>query len=315
MQERLLGHSGLAVSRLGLGTATWGLDTSPDEAAACLHAFREAGGTLVVTGGASGPAPAEEILGELLTAGERGGLVLAACADADPIGGRPGSRRALLAALDAALSRLGTDHVDLWQIGQPDDEVPLEESLSALDIALATGRARYVGASGWAAWRAAAGAATQRAWPGRAPITSLQAAYSLLDRSAEAAIVPAGRALGWGVLAGAPLAYGVLTGKYRHGRPADSRGASAASAGQLAGYLEARSSRIVDAALTAADGLGVSPVTVALCWVRDRPGVAAAVVGARTAGQLQAALAAERVVLPPEIRNALDDVSDPSGPG
>lgn len=315
MQERLLGHSGLAVSRLGLGTATWGLDTSPDEAAACLHAFREAGGTLIATGGPTGPAPAEEILGELVTTGERGELVLAACADADPTGGPQGSRRALLTALDATLTRLGTDHVDLWQIPSPDDGVPLEESLSALDIALATGRTRYVGASGWAAWRAAAAAATQRTWPGRAPITSLQAAYSLLDRSAEAAILPAGRALGWGVLAGAPLAYGVLTGKYRHGRPADSRGASPATAGPLAGYLEARSARIVDAALTAADGLGVSPVTLALCWVRDRPGVTAALVGARTAGQLQAALAAERVTLPTEIRHALDDVSDPSAAG
>jgi aryl-alcohol dehydrogenase-like predicted oxidoreductase len=101
----------------------------------------------------------------------------------------------------------------------------------------------------------------------------------------------------------------VLTGKYRHGTPADSRGASPRFAAFVERYLDPDSRRVVDAVATAADGLGCSPLEVALAWVRDRPGVAAAIVGARTAAQLRASLAAEAVTLPPEIVGALDDVS------
>ena len=103
----------------------------------------------------------------------------------------------------------------------------------------------------------------------------------------------------------------MLTGKYRNGSPADSRGASAHFAGFVAPYLADAAASVVDSVLTAADGLGVSPVAVALAWVRDRPGVVAPIVGARTAAQLSASLAAESVELPPEIRSALDDVSAP----
>jgi len=108
------------------------------------------------------------------------------------------------------------------------------------------------------------------------------------------------------------LGRGVLTGKYRHGAPDDSRGASAQFSEFVAPYLDERSASVVDAVLTAADGLGVSPVAVALAWVRDRPGVVAPIVGARTAAQLQPSLAAEAVELPEEIRTALDDVSEPT---
>ena len=103
----------------------------------------------------------------------------------------------------------------------------------------------------------------------------------------------------------------MLTGKYRNGSPADSRGASAHFSQFVEPYLQPDAASVVDAVLTAADGLGVSPVAVALAWVRDRPGVVAPIVGARTAAQLQASLAAETVELPPEIRAALDDVSAP----
>ena len=115
-----------------------------------------------------------------------------------------------------------------------------------------------------------------------------------------------------GLLPWSPLGRGVLTGKYRNGSPADSRGASAHFAGFVAPYLADAAASVVDSVLTAADGLGVSPVAVALAWVRDRPGVVAPIVGARTAAQLSASLAAESVELPPEIRSALDDVSAPS---
>jgi aryl-alcohol dehydrogenase-like predicted oxidoreductase len=133
--------------------------------------------------------------------------------------------------------------------------------------------------------------------------------YSLLCRDPETELLPAAVHHGVGLLAWAPLGRGVLTGKYAVGTPADSRGASPA----LAPYVEARrnerSARIVQAVLTAADGLGTSPLSVALAWVRDRPGVGAAIVGARDAAQLAASTAADGVVLPAEITAALDDVS------
>ena len=122
-------------------------------------------------------------------------------------------------------------------------------------------------------------------------------------------MVGAAQALGLGLLAWSPLGRGVLTGKYRHGTPADSRAASPHLAAFVEHHLDDRSRRIVDAVVTAADGLGCSPAEIALAWVRDQPGVVAPVVGARTAAQLRGTLTSDEVHLPPEIRDALDEVS------
>ena len=169
MHVRSVGATGLKVSRLGLGTMTWGRDTDEHEARDQLIAFAEAGGSL---------------------------------------------------------ARLGVDHVDLWQVHTWVDDAPLEETLSALDTAVATGRASYVGVSNYAGWQTAQAATWQRAVPGRVPLASTQMEYSLLNRTIEDEVLPAAHALGLGVLAWSPLGRGVLTGKYRTGTPADSRAAS-----------------------------------------------------------------------------------------
>jgi aryl-alcohol dehydrogenase-like predicted oxidoreductase len=122
-------------------------------------------------------------------------------------------------------------------------------------------------------------------------------------------VLPACATLGLGVLPWSPLGRGVLTGKYRHGRPADSRAASPHFELFVNRYLDPRSSAIVESVVTAAGGLGVSPLEVALAWIRDRPGVVAPILGARTLGQLVGALQVEEIALPPEISQALDDVS------
>jgi aryl-alcohol dehydrogenase-like predicted oxidoreductase len=145
--------------------------------------------------------------------------------------------------------------------------------------------------------------------PGRAPLASTQVEYSLLNRRVEAEVLPAAAAMGLGVLPWSPLGRGVLTGKYRTGTPADSRAASPHFSSFVGGYLDDRSSRIVEAVARAADGLEWTPVEVALAWVRDRPGVTAPIVGARTAAQLKGSLSVEECTLPPEIVAALDDVS------
>jgi aryl-alcohol dehydrogenase-like predicted oxidoreductase len=314
MEQRALGRSGLMVSRLALGTMTWGRDTDSDDAAAQLRAFVGAGGTLVDTADVYSDGDSEHLLGELLgDVVAREEIVLATKAGVRP--GHPRrrdtSRGHLLRALDASLARLGTDHVDVWQLHAWDVRTPLEETLTALDTAVASGRARYAGVSNFSGWQTAKAAAWQAAWPGRAPITSTQMEYSLLERGIEREVVPACLDAGIGILPWSPLARGVLTGKYRGGTPADSRGASPHFERFVGRFLDERSAGVVEAVAIAADGLGVSPLAVSLAWVRDRPGVVAPVVGARTVGQLLGSLQIEDLVLPEEIVKALDDVSAP----
>ncbi|WP_176440025.1 aldo/keto reductase [Haloechinothrix alba] len=313
MELRALGGSGLRVSRMGLGTLTWGGETGSDEAADKLAAFVEAGGTLVDTADVYNEGAAEEILGSLL--GDhisRDSIVLATKAAArradGPFGGGA-SRGALLAALDASLRRLGTEYVDLWQLHAWDGAVPLEETLGALDAAVSSGKVRYVGVCNYAGWQLATAAERRRGASPASPIVSAQMEYSLLERGVERELVAAAEHHAIGLLPWAPLGRGVLTGKYRSGTPADSRGASARYAAYVEHHRTERAARIVQAVTTAADGLGTSPLAVALAWVRDRPGVTAPIVGARDTGQLNGALRAEEIVLPAEIRSALDDIS------
>ncbi|MFI6105509.1 aldo/keto reductase [Streptomyces sp. NPDC093595] len=315
MEQRHLGRTGLRVSRIGLGTLTWGRDTDEHDAADQLKVFWEAGGTLVDTADVYGGGEAEYLLGQLVERlVPRRELVIATKAGSVPDPDRrfDGSRGHLLAALDASLARLGTDYVDLWQLHAYDPGTPLEETLQALDIAVASGRARYVGVSNFCGWQLAKAATWQLAPGGvRARLASTQMEYSLLQRGVEREVLPAARDLGVGLLPSSPLGRGVLTGKYRHATPADSRGASEQLAPFVEPYLDEAGTRIVDAVTTAADGLATTPLQVALAWVRDRPGVVAPIVGARNAQQLAAALSVESLSLPDEIRRALDDVSAP----
>ncbi|MEV6103628.1 aldo/keto reductase [Streptomyces sp. NPDC051940] len=315
MELRHLGRTGLRVSRIGLGTLTWGRDTGESDAAAQLKTFWEAGGTLVDTADVYADGGAEYLLGRLL--GElvpRRDLVISTKAGSVPDPDRrfDCSRGHLLAALDASLERLGTDYVDLWQIHAYDPVTPLDETLQALDIAVGSGRARYVGVSNFCGWQLAKAAAWQLAAPGgRTRLAGTQLEYSLLQRGIEREVLPAALDLGVGVLPSSPLGRGVLTGKYRDGTPPGSRGAVEYLAPFVAPYLDEPASRIVDAVATAADGLAVTPLEVALAWVRDRPGVTAPVIGARNAEQLAEALSVEALTLPDEICRALDDVSAP----
>lgn len=316
MKQRHLGRSGLIVSRLGLGTMTWGGDTDEDDAASQLLAFRDAGGTLLDTADVYVDGESERVVGRLLKDVVPRDEVLVATKAYGVVGrgpmGRGTSRGHLLTALDQSLKRLQTDWIDLWQLHAWDPVTPWEEALAAVDTAVASGRVRYAGVSNYSGWQQGACAAWQRAVPGRAPLVSNQVEYSLLQRGVEREVVPSALEQGIGLLPWSPLGRGVLTGKYRNGSPADSRGNSERFKPFVEPYFDERSRSVVDAVLTAADGLGVSPVAVALAWVRDRPGVVAPIVGARTSAQLQASLAAESVVLPDVVRLALDDVSAPA---
>jgi len=277
VKQRTVGRSGLKVSHLGLGTMTWGQETDADEAAAQLVSFRDAGGTLVDTAVSYGYGVAEQILGSLVAdVVPRSELVIATKAG---ITRTPddrivdASRGTLLRRLDESLRALGTDYIDLWYVHYIDDTVPFDETLSALDAAVAAGKARYVGVSNYCGWRVARAATWQRAVPGRAPIVANQVRYSMLDRGVEREVIPACEALGVGVLPYSPLGGGVLTrqvpsrcaerlaGSGRWAQPgADAAGRDArhrrgrGDGGRRAGYLAGRGGVGVAARQARSDG-------------------------------------------------------------
>lgn len=312
MQQRTLGASGLQVSRLGLGTMTWGRDTSWQDAKALARAFVEAGGSLIDTAPAYGAGIAEKMIGKLIhTDLRRDEVVIASKGGFVIRGGKrviDTSRSAMLTDLEQTLRRLHTDHVDLWQI-HAWGEAPIEETLSAIDVAVSRGMARYAGVSNFIGWQTATAATWQEAVPGRTRLISAQVEYSLLARRAEVEVVGAARAHQMGILAWSALGRGVLTGKYRTGTPRDSRGATDHFAWFIEPYLEPRSRAVVEAAVKAAEGLDLSPAQVALLWVRDAPQVCSALVGPRNLTQLSSLLSVEDQRLPGPIIAALDDVS------
>jgi aryl-alcohol dehydrogenase-like predicted oxidoreductase len=203
MQRRAVGHSGLQVSRLGLGTLTWGRETRLEDARPLLRNFVDAGGSLVDTAAAYAAGDAERMIGRMLRAGDvdRDDLVLATKAG---FGIRDGvrvvdtSRTTLLSDLRDSLRRLGVGHIDIWQL-HAWGRAPLDESLAAIDTAVTAGDVRYAGLCNFVGWQTAQAATWQLAFPGRAPITSAQVEYSLLARRAEVEVIPAVRAFGIGL--------------------------------------------------------------------------------------------------------------------
>ncbi|GAB3246285.1 aldo/keto reductase [Arthrobacter pigmenti] len=308
MQQRYIGASGLKVSEIGLGTMSWGQETDEEAAAESLKTFVDAGGTLIDTAGSYADGSSEAILGSML--GDlvaRPDVVIVSKAGLSRRNGRQTvdtSRRSMLDALDATLARLGTDHLDLWLAHDWDPHVPLEETLSALELAVATGRARYAGVSNYNGWQLARAVSLSDV-----PLIANQTEYSLVHRSVEREVSPAAEALGAGILAWAPLGRGVLTGKYRGSVPAESRAANDRLADYVAPYLTGRPERITEALLTAARGLDRQPMEVALAWLLQQKAVSAALVGARTPAQLKEAVAADTSAVPDQIAEVLGEVS------
>lgn len=313
MEKRRAGNSGLQLSRIGLGTMTWGRDTDTHEAADQLRAYVDAGGNFLDTAALYGDGDSERVIGGLLnTLVPRESLVIgtkAGISIRDGVRTVNNSRSALIDELDRSLQRLGTDYVDLWQIHTWDSDNPIDETLTALDHAFTTGKARYVGISNFSGWQTAHAITRQTQQALKAPITTVQNEFSLLNRRAESEVLEAAVELGAGFLAWSPLGRGILTGKYRKGIPSDSRGATQHFAAFVEPYLASASTKIVDAVCAAADGLGYSPTEVALAWVRDTPGVTSAIVGARTGAQLRGALSSEEITIPEPIRKALSEIS------
>ena len=294
MRYRPLGDSGLMVSVTGLGCNNFGRRLDLGATRAVVNAALDSGITLLDTsdtyGGGGG---SEELLGEVL-AGRRDQVVLATKfghQDFDmgygPAAGAKGGRGYIRRAVERSLRRLRTDYLDLYQIHTPDPVTPVAETLAALGELVAEGKVRYLGHSNFTGWQIADAAHVARA-AGLVPFVSAQNHWSLLERGAEAEVVPAARHFGLGVLPYFPLANGLLTGKVRRGQapPPGSRLAG------RPGYLTESKLDRVEALISWAAGRGLSVLDVAVGALAAQPGCASVIAGATSPEQVKANAAA-----------------------
>jgi aryl-alcohol dehydrogenase-like predicted oxidoreductase len=320
MEYRQLGRSGLRISALTLGTMTFGGRgdfanvgaTDVDGARRQIEMALDAGVTLIDTADIYSAGASEEIIGAALK-GRRDEVLLASKARF-PMGPGPNdaglSRQHLIEACEASLRRLGTDHLDLYQVHEWDGQTPLEETLAALEHLLRSGKVRYIGCSNFAGWQVmkALGIANADGLP---RFVSHQIYLSLQERSAEYEIVPSALDQGLGLLIWSPLAGGLLSGKYRRDQapPPGSRHASEWDEPPV--YDEGKLYDTVETLVEIAEGRGVSPARVALAWLLARPGVTSVIVGARTDEQLADNLAAAELQLTVDEHARLEEVSRP----
>jgi aryl-alcohol dehydrogenase-like predicted oxidoreductase len=330
MRYQLLGRSGLRVSKICLGTMTfgedWGWGASKDDSRRQYDAFRDAGGNFVDTANLYTNGTSESFLGEF-TQGHREQVVLAtkytnAAPGKDPNAGG-NQRKNMVQACEASLKRLKTDYIDLYWLHVWDQVTPVDEVMRAFDDLVRAGKILYAGASDVPSWWLAR-ANTMAELRGWTRFVGLQVEYSLIERTVERELIPAARALGVSVTAWSPLAQGVLTGKYTNadGSP---KPAPASQGDQGRGHhemmadfvgLDARKHRVAKAVLDAAKQTGKSAAQVALAWLLSR-GDVIPIVGARKLHQLQDNLAAADVTLDAAVLKSLDDASaiDPGFPG
>jgi aryl-alcohol dehydrogenase-like predicted oxidoreductase len=320
MDYRQLGRSGLKVSAFSLGTMTFGGKgnfgktgaTDVEGARRQVDLCLEAGINLIDTADIYSAGLAEEILGKTLK--DRRDKVLVATKARFRMGAGANdaglSRQHLIAACDASLGRLGTDHIDLYQLHEWDGLTPIDETLQALDDLVRSGKVRYVGISNFSAWHLMKTLnAAERDRLAR-PV-SQQIHYTLQAREAEYELVPASLDQGLGILVWSPLAGGLLSGKYRRGKamPQDTR--QFAKWGEPPVRDEAKLYDIIDVLVDIANEREVAPAQVALAWLSGRPGVTSVILGARTEAQLVENLKAADLRLSEEERARLDAVSAP----
>ncbi len=320
MEYRALGRSGLRVSVLTMGTMTFGGQgsfarvgsTDVAEAGRQVDMCLDAGVNLVDTADVYSGGQAEEILGQVLRG--RRDKVLVATKVRMAMGRGPNdaglSRHHVISGCEASLRRLDTDHIDLYQVHEWDGQTPLEETLHALDLLVASSKVRYVGASNYASWQLmkALGTAGRLGLP---PFVSQQIYYSLQAREAEYELIPLAVDQGLGVLVWSPLAGGLLSGKYRrnHEAPAGSR--QLTDWGEPPVYDQESLYDIAEVLVGLGEQRGVSAAQVALAWTLGKPAVTSLVIGARTTEQLADNLAAASLSLTEAERAELDKASAP----
>jgi 1-deoxyxylulose-5-phosphate synthase len=320
MQHIRFGRTGLQVSRLCLGTMTFGLQCDEHTSHAILDAAADQGitfldtadvyplgGTLETTG------RTEEIVGRWLRGKRDKFIVATKCGGT--VGPAPWqrgtARKHVLAAIDASLRRLGTDYVDLYQAHHFDASTPVDETVAAFDALVQSGKARYVGVSNYLAYRVARALGRSEAL-GLTRLVSVQPRYNLLFRQIERELLPLCEDEGLAVIPYNPLAGGLLTGKHqRTAPPRDGSRFTLGTAGTtyVQRYWKEREFDTVDAVVRLAADHGLAPATLAVAWVLAHPAVTAPLVGASRPEQLQASIAAVDLTLDPTLKARLDDLT------
>lgn len=308
-----LGKTGLRLNRLALAIGPYEDAVDTERFEQLIGTYTEAGGaTFDISGDDAGFA--QQAFADAFTAHQlaredvvligRSGRRRAAQALSGAVGDT--SRRGLMTNLDATLNAIGTEHLDVWLIDGLDDVTPAAEVAAAMHWALESGRATYVGLARCAAWQAVDIA--HRLAEHRDSLAAHAVTYNLLERDAEQDVRTAATAFGYGIIGAMPLAAGVLSGKYRHGTPSDSR-LTSAQAVTVRRYLKQHNRPVIESLATAADGLGVHPSELALAWALQGGIADVLSLGARTPAQLKVCLRAFDLNVPNEIIAVLDEVS------
>jgi len=308
MEYRSLGRTGAQVSVWCLGVMTFGWKTEQEEATRMVDRFLEAGGNFIDTANVYGRGKSETMLGNALKDGKRDRVFLATKAhgkmdDNDP-NAWGNTRLNLIKACEDSLRRLGTDHIDLYQIHRPQSSVPIDETLRALDDLIRSGKVRYIGTSTYAAWQV-----VESLWAskelGLNRFICEQPPYHILDRRIERELIPVAKTYGLAVIPWSPLAGGKLTGKYRRGEPAPPN-----SREDPAKFSE-QTWRVLEGLEALCKEKGCTMTAFANAWCAAQPGVTSPILGPNSVIQLEDNLAASDVTITEEDRKRVDALVPP----
>ena len=308
MKLRRLGASGLKVSAVGIGCNNFGMRIDAKQTQAVVDAAIEAGINFFDTADIYGGSKSEEFLGKAI--GKRRADVVIATKFGMGQGERQGgSRRWIIQACEASLTRLGTDYIDLYQMHRYDPETPLDETLRALDDLVSQGKVRYIGNSNYAGWQIADAGWTART-KSLVPFVSAQNEFSLLQRRVEHEVLPACERFGLGFLPFFPLGSGLLTGKYKRGEPPPEGTRLAAWGPRGAQALSDKNFETVEKLESWAGERGHSILDLAFAWLLGHPTVSSVIAGATSPDQVKAnAATAEWALTPDEVKQVRELIS------
>ena len=315
MQYRPLGRTGVKVSEICLGAMMFGGRTSPEDGIAIIDAAIDRGINFIDTANVYNQGHSEEVVGEALKRRGRDRIVLATKVhgnmDSEDPNGNGNSRRHIIQQCEASLRRLQTDWIDLYQLHRPQADIPIDETLRALDDLVRDGKVRYVGTSTFAAWQL-----VESFWvsdkQNLVRFICEQPPYNLLDRRIERELIPVAQQYGMAVIPWSPLGGGLLTGKYRRGEPLPEDGRFTLSTAPMHRRRMTESLYdLVEAMEPMAQGKGCTMSQLALAWVLRQPGVTSPIIGPRTMEQFVDNMGALDVDFSDEDRQMIDNVAPP----
>jgi len=318
MQYRPLGRTGVKVSELCLGCMMFGGKTELEDSCRMIDRALDAGINFLDTANVYSRGKSEEFTGEALKRnGKRDRVVLATKVNGQMADNEPNaagnSRRHIIQQCDASLKRLQTDWIDLYQLHRPSPEIPIDETLRALDDLIRAGKVRYIGTSTFGAWQVVEALWAAKELGLHRPICE-QAPYNLLDRRIERELIPMAQTYGLAIIPWAPMASGFLTGKYKRtgADPADSR-LKRDDTGKWAWRVYSPAFDILERVEQLAQAKNCSPSQLAVAWCAQQPGITSPIIGPRTMEQLEDNLKAADVKITDEDRKSLNEVAPPGG--